>query len=114
MVAAAKQSGLTPSLIAAEAFLESFGDPKAQSPAGPRGIMQFSQATARAAGLKVVLATRYRTLSERKKVIVKGKTVTRVVTHKTPYEVIVRDDRYLHFEYPMANAHSPSTSSTSD
>jgi hypothetical protein len=90
---AARQSGLTPGLIAAEAFLESFGDPKAQSPAGPRGIMQFSQATARAAGLKVVLATRYRTLSERKKVTVKGKSVTKVITHKTPYEVIVRDDR---------------------
>ena len=90
---AAKQSGLTPSLIAAEAFLESFGDPKAQSPAGPRGIMQFSQATARAAGLKVVFATRYRTYSERKKVTVKGKTVTRVISHKTPYEVLVRDDR---------------------
>jgi Transglycosylase SLT domain len=90
---AAKQSGLTPGLIAAVAFLESFGDPKAQSPAGPRGIMQFSQATARAAGLKVVLATRYRTVSERKKTTVKGKTVIKVVAHKTPYEVIVRDDR---------------------
>jgi Transglycosylase SLT domain len=90
---AARRSGLTASLIGAVAFLESFGDPKAQSPAGPRGIMQFSQATARAAGLKVVLATRYRTTSERKKVTVKGKTVTKVITHKTPYEVIVRDDR---------------------
>jgi hypothetical protein len=90
---ASKESGLTASLIAAEAFLESFGDPKAQSPAGPRGIMQFSQATARAAGLKVVLATRYRTTSERKKMTVKGKTVTKVIAHKTPYEVIVRDDR---------------------
>jgi hypothetical protein len=90
---AAKQSGLTASLIAAEAFLESFGDPNAQSPAGPRGIMQFSQATARAAGLKVLVATRYRATSERKKVTVKGRTVTRVITHKTPYEVIVRDDR---------------------
>jgi hypothetical protein len=90
---AARQSGLSASLIAAEAFLESFGDPNAQSPAGPRGIMQFSQATARAAGLKVVLATRYRTVSERKKMTVKGKTVTKVIAHKTPYEVIVRDDR---------------------
>jgi hypothetical protein len=92
---AAKQSGLTPSLIAAEAFLESFGDPNAQSPAGPRGIMQFSQATARAAGLKVVLGTRYRTVTERKKVKVKGKTVTKVIATKTPYEVIVRDDRLV-------------------
>jgi hypothetical protein len=90
---AARQSGLSASLIAAEAFLESFGDPNAQSPAGPRGIMQFSQATARANGLKVVFATRYRTTSERKKSTVNGKAVTRVITHKTPYEVIVRDDR---------------------
>jgi hypothetical protein len=91
--AAAKESGLAPSLIAAEAFLESFGDPNAQSPAGPRGIMQFSQATARAAGLKVVFATRYRTVSERKKVTVEGKTRIKITAHKTPYQVIVRDDR---------------------
>jgi hypothetical protein len=90
---AARQSGLTPSLIAAEAFLESFGDPNAQSPSGPRGIMQFSQATARAAGLKVVMATRYRTVSERKKVKVNGRMVAKTVSHKTPYEVLVRDDR---------------------
>jgi hypothetical protein len=92
---AARQSGLTPGLIAAEAFLESFGDPNAQSPSGPRGIMQFSQATARAAGLQVVLATRYRTSTERKKMTVKGKKVTKVITHKVPYEVIVRDDRLV-------------------
>jgi hypothetical protein len=92
---AARQSGLTASLIGAEAFLESFGDPNAQSPAGPRGIMQFSQATGRAAGLKIILATRYRTVTERKKVKVKGKTVTKVIAHKTPYEVIVRDDRLV-------------------
>jgi hypothetical protein len=90
---AARQSGVPATLISAVAFLESFGDPKAQSPAGPRGIMQFSQATARAAGLQVVIATRYRTTSERKKTTVKGKTVIKVIAHKTPYDVISRDDR---------------------
>jgi len=92
---AARQSGLTASLIAAEAFIESFGDPKAQSPSGPKGVMQFSQSTARAAGLKIVLATRFRNTTERKKVTVNGKTVTKVVTHKVPYETIVRDDRLI-------------------
>jgi hypothetical protein len=89
----ARASGLSSSLISAVAYLESFGDPNAQSPAGPRGMMQFSQATARAAGLKVILATRYRTSTENKKVKVNGKMVTRKIVHKTPYEVIVRDDR---------------------
>jgi hypothetical protein len=92
---AAKESGIPASLIAAIAFLESWGDAKAQSPAGPKGIMQFSQSTAKAAGLQVVSATKYRVTSEKKKIKVKGKMVTRTITHKTPYEVIVRDDRLL-------------------
>jgi hypothetical protein len=45
--AAGVRSGLPPSLIEAIAYLESWGDPRAQSPAGPRGIMQISAATAR-------------------------------------------------------------------
>jgi hypothetical protein len=92
---ASKQSGVPANLVAAIAYLESWGDAKAQSPAGPRGIMQFSQATARIAGLQVVTATRYRVSSQKKKVVVKGKTVTRAVSVKTPYQVIVRDDRLL-------------------
>ncbi len=90
---ASKQSGWPASLISAVAYLESFGDPKAQSYAGPKGIMQFAAATGRAAGLKIVVGTKYRTITEHKKVKVKGKMVTRTVTTKVPYEVIVRDDR---------------------
>lgn len=92
---AATQSGIPASLIAAVAYLESWGDAKAQSPAGPRGIMQFSQSTAKIAGLQVVTSNRYRIVSEKKKVVVKGKTVTKVVSTKVPYQVIIRDDRLV-------------------
>ncbi len=44
---AAATSGLPASLISAVAYLESWGDANAVSPAGPKGIMQFSEATAR-------------------------------------------------------------------
>src|ERR1700694_1118314 len=63
---AAASSGLPASLIAAVAYLESFGDAHAASPAGPKGIMQFSEATAREAGLRIVRITRFKTTSERK------------------------------------------------
>ena len=38
-------------VIEAVAYLESWGDAKAESPAGPKGIMQISEATARTMGL---------------------------------------------------------------
>jgi Transglycosylase SLT domain len=90
---AGEKSGLPPSLIEAIAYLESWGDPRAESPSGPKGIMQISAATARSMGLKVVIATRYKITRE--KVALKTKTGTkyRVVTHKTPYTVTARDDR---------------------
>ena len=91
-------SGMPASIIEAISYLESWGDPKAESPAGPKGIMQISQATAAGMGLKVVWATHYKT--SREKVPVKarsknGKTTYRTVTRKTPYKVMVRDDRLL-------------------
>ena len=93
----AERSGLPPSLIEAIAYLESWGDPKAQSPAGPRGIMQISQATAVSMGLKVIWTTRYR--SARERVLVKnkktGKTTHRAVGRRIPYKVMVRDDRMV-------------------
>jgi hypothetical protein len=88
------RSGLPPTLIEAIAYLESWGDPKAESPSGPRGIMQISAATARSMGLKVVVATRYKITRE--KVLVKtasGKPKYKTVTHKTPYVVTARDER---------------------
>ena len=93
--AAAKQSGWPASLIAAVAYLESWGDATAQSTAGPKGIMQFSQATAKRTGLEIVYATRYKMMKETKRVKVKGKMVNRTFSRKTPYQVLVRDDRLI-------------------
>lgn len=91
---AAASSGLPASLISAVAYLESWGDSQAQSPAGPKGIMQFSEATARAAGLRVERLTRFKMTTERKLVRRKsGKPVYKIVRHRTPYTVTVRDDR---------------------
>ena len=91
---AAATSGLPAAMISAIAYLESWGDARAESPAGPKGIMQFSEATARAAGLRVVRVTRFKIVTERK--LVKRKTgpaVRRSVRHRIPYTVTVRDDR---------------------
>jgi hypothetical protein len=91
---AAKTSGLPATLISAVAYLESWGDAKAESPAGPKGIMQFSEATARSAGLRVVRTTRFKVITERKLVRRKtGPPVYRTVRHRIPYTVTVRDDR---------------------
>ena len=92
---AATASGMPASLISAIAYLESWGDARAESPAGPKGIMQFSEATARAAGLRVVRVTRFKITTERKMVRRKsGPPVQRVVRHRIPYTVTVRDDRF--------------------
>src|SRR5207253_4650170 len=92
--AAEAASGFPASTLAAMCYLESFGDPKAASPAGPKGIMQFSEGTGRSAGLKIVHATRYHTTTTTQQVRNKrGKLVTRKVRTKVPYTVTVRDDR---------------------
>jgi hypothetical protein len=92
---AAKRSGVPVSLLEAIAYLESWGDPKAVSPAGPKGIMQFSQGTARVAGLRIVRARRYRTVRQRVAVRRKGKTTYRTVVRRRPYTVVIRDDRLV-------------------
>src|SRR4051794_8039871 len=51
---ASRRSGLPARFIAAIAYLESWGNATAESPAGPRGIMQIAQATARSMGLQIV------------------------------------------------------------
>jgi hypothetical protein len=90
------RSGVSANLLEAIAYLESFGDPKAESPSGPRGIMQIAQSTAREMGLKVVRATRYRVTTEKVQVRNKrGKLVTKTVKHKVPYAVTSRDDRLV-------------------
>lgn len=91
---AADESGWPVSLISAVAYLESWGDADATSPAGPRGIMQFSEATARAAGLRIVRVTRFQVTTSHQLVRRKrGKSVYRTVRHKVPYTITVRDDR---------------------
>jgi soluble lytic murein transglycosylase-like protein len=93
---AAASSGMPAPVIEAIAYLESWGDPKAESPAGPRGIMQISAATAASMGLRITYATRYKVT--RNKVPVKGKrgkTTFRTVTRKTPYRVLLRDERLM-------------------
>ena len=93
---AAASSGVPESLIEAIVYLESWGNTKAASVAGPRGIMQISQATARRIGLRVTRATRYRTVREKVQVRNKrGKVVTRVVKRRVPYAVPGRDDRLV-------------------
>lgn len=93
---AAESSGIPVSLISAIAYLESWGNADAASPAGPRGIMQFSEATARAAGLRVARVTRFRITTERQRVRTKsGKSVYRVVRRRVPYAITVRDDRLI-------------------
>jgi len=93
---ASLRSGMPAQVIEAVAYLESWGDARAESPDGPKGIMQISEATARTMGLKVVHATRYKITRE--KVPVKSKSKKpryRIVSHKTPYQVTLRDDRLV-------------------
>ena len=93
---AATAAGIPTSLLSAIAYLESWGDPNALSPAGCKGIMQFAQSTAREAGLQIVYATQYRVTTTRQAAKNKqGKTVYRDVKLRTPYLVRVRDDRLV-------------------
>jgi len=81
-------------LLEAIAYLESWGDAKAESPSGPRGIMQVSLGTARVMGLRVVATTRYRIVKEKVQVRNKqNKLITKTVRHKVPYVVASRDER---------------------
>ena len=90
----AVRAGFPPEVLEAIAYLESWGDARAESPAGPKGIMQISGATARSMGLKVVISTRFKVTRERVAVARKGKKPKyKTITHKTPYVVTSRDDR---------------------
>jgi hypothetical protein len=56
--------------------------------------MQFSEATARAAGLRIIRVTRFKTVTSRQLVRRKsGRPVYRTVRRRTPYTVTIRDDR---------------------
>ena len=94
IVGASESSGIPAPLITAIGFLESFGIPNAESPTGPKGIMQISGATARAMGLRIVYSTKYRVHTERRAVKKwHGKTVYRNVKVRVPYSVLIRDER---------------------
>ena len=94
--AASSRSGLPASFIAAIAYLESWGIANAESPAGPKGIMQVAHGTAGMMGLKIVYAKRYKTTTQRKQVKNrKGKLVWQNRRVRIPYTVLVRDERLI-------------------
>jgi Transglycosylase SLT domain len=88
---AERESGFPASTLAAISYLESWGLATAESPAGPKGIMQISEATARSMGLRIVRSTRYRTGTQTR--VVRGRK--RTVRTKVPYSVTVRDERMI-------------------
>jgi len=91
---AERRSGFPASVLQAMAYLESWGIANAESPAGPRGILQISDATGKRMGLRIVYAARHRTIKTQTTVRNKhGKLVYRTVRHKESYTVLVRDDR---------------------
>jgi hypothetical protein len=93
---ASRRSGIPAQVIEAVAYLESWGDASAESPDGPRGIMQISESTARIMGLKVVHATRYRIIRERVPIRSKSKKPRyRIVSHRVRYQATLRDDRLV-------------------
>ncbi len=91
---AERQSGFPASVLQAMAYVESWGVANAESPAGPRGILQISEATGKRIGLRIVYATRHRTVKTKVEARNKhGKPMYRTVRHKETYTVLVRDDR---------------------
>jgi len=91
---AERQSGFPASVLQAMAYVESWGVANAESPAGPRGILQISEATGKRIGLRVAYATHRRTVKTKVAGTNKhGKVVYRTVRHKETYKVLVRDDR---------------------
>ena len=91
---AERKSGFPAATLAAMAYLESWGIPNAESPAGPRGIMQISEATGRRMGLHIVYALRHRVIKTKTAVRNKhGKLVYRTVRHSVAYTVLLKDER---------------------
>jgi len=101
---AAKDSGFPQTVLEAICFIESWGNPKAQSPTGPKGIGQIARGTAKEMGLKIKEATKYRIVkqkvvskvrpkSAKGKKSSKTRTIVRYRTKKIPYKVVVLDER---------------------
>jgi membrane-bound lytic murein transglycosylase MltF len=95
---ASQSSGFPAPVLEAIIYLESYGDPNAESPAGPKGIMQIADPTAHDMGLSIVRATKYKITHE--KVLLKSKNKStkpkyKTVMHREAYTVVVRDDRLV-------------------
>ena len=91
---AARQSGLPASFISAISYLESWGNAKAESPAGPKGHHADCGGDGPHYGAEIVYATRYKIATEKKLVRKKKrKPVWINVRRKIPYTVLVRDER---------------------
>jgi len=91
---AERKSGFPASVLQAMAYLESWGVWNAESPAGPRGILQIAEATGKRMGLRIVYATRHRVTKTKTAARNKhGKLVYRTVRHTETYTAMVRDDR---------------------
>jgi soluble lytic murein transglycosylase-like protein len=91
---AERRSGFPATTLEAIAYLESWGIANAESPAGPRGIMQISEATGRRMGLHIAYALRHRVIKTKTAVRnTHGKLVYRTVRHQVAYTVLVRDER---------------------
>jgi len=91
---AERKSGFPAATLEAIAYLESWGMANAESPAGPRGIMQISEATGRHMGLHIAYALRHRVTKTKTAVRNKhGKLVYRTVRHSVAYTVLLKDDR---------------------
>lgn len=93
---AERKTGVPASLVAAVAYLESWGETNAQSPTGPKGVMQIAGGTARSMGLRMVYARRYRSVVTTRRVKTRhGKYVTRRLRTKVTYNVLLRDERMV-------------------
>jgi len=88
---AERESGFPARVLEAISYLESWGLPNAESPAGPKGIMQISEATARGMKLQIIHARRYKVVTVTR--TVRGKK--RTIRTRTPYVATVRDDRLI-------------------
>ena len=79
---AERKSGFPAATLEAIAYLESWGISNAESPAGPRGVMQISEATGRRMGLHILYSVRHRVTKTKTAVRDKhGKLVYRTVRH---------------------------------
>jgi hypothetical protein len=91
---AERKSGFPAETLQAIAYLESWGIANAESPAGPRGMMQISEATGRRMGLHINYSVKHRVTKTKTAVRDKhGKLVYRTVRHSVAYTVLLKDDR---------------------